>query len=136
MIGSVPENRSGVLLPAYARAVIYSVAWLPALALIAFFVPKFDDMFSRLRERAELPAVTEWLLMFAWLDNALYFLPSVVVLVLLISVDIGAAHVLRDSGRKRIYWMWFGSVIVSGIVATVFVMTALLLPVMRMSASM
>jgi type II secretory pathway component PulF len=31
-------------------------------ALIVFFVPKFAVIFERLRERGELPAVTEWLL--------------------------------------------------------------------------
>jgi general secretion pathway protein F/type IV pilus assembly protein PilC len=30
--------------------------------LIVFFVPKFADLFERLRERGELPLVTEWLL--------------------------------------------------------------------------
>lgn len=31
-------------------------------ALIIFFVPKFETLFGRLRERGELPALTEWLL--------------------------------------------------------------------------
>ncbi len=35
-------------------------------ALIVFFVPKFDELFARLRERGELPAMTDWLL---WLSN-------------------------------------------------------------------
>ena len=30
--------------------------------LIIFFVPKFESLFQRLRERGELPAVTDWLL--------------------------------------------------------------------------
>ena len=30
--------------------------------LVIFFVPKFEDLFKSLRERNELPAVTEWLL--------------------------------------------------------------------------
>jgi len=30
--------------------------------LLVFFVPKFDELFARLRERNELPAPTEWLL--------------------------------------------------------------------------
>jgi general secretion pathway protein F/type IV pilus assembly protein PilC len=36
--------------------------------LIIFFVPKFEQLFSRLKERGELPAVTEWLL---WLSNVM-----------------------------------------------------------------
>lgn len=33
--------------------------------LIVFFVPKFDELFARLRERGELPALTDWLLAFS-----------------------------------------------------------------------
>ena len=32
------------------------------IVLIVFFVPKFAELFARLRERGELPLVTEWLL--------------------------------------------------------------------------
>ena len=49
---------------------------LVVIVLIVFFVPKFEDLFARLRERGELPAVTEWLLATShvagrlWLDPA------------------------------------------------------------------
>lgn len=33
--------------------------------LLVFFVPKFEGMFTRLRERGELPAMTDWLLAFS-----------------------------------------------------------------------
>ncbi len=33
--------------------------------LIVFFVPRFEKLFARLRERGELPMVTEWLLWFS-----------------------------------------------------------------------
>jgi general secretion pathway protein F/type IV pilus assembly protein PilC len=36
--------------------------------LIIFFVPQFESLFSRLRDRGELPAVTDWLL---WLSGVL-----------------------------------------------------------------
>ncbi len=36
--------------------------FLVVLILIVFFVPKFEDLFARLRERGELPALTEGLL--------------------------------------------------------------------------
>ena len=57
------ESRRGFGI--FGRAVVYGVAWLPFLGLIAFFVPRFEDLFSRLRERGEVPAVTEWLLWLA-----------------------------------------------------------------------
>jgi general secretion pathway protein F/type IV pilus assembly protein PilC len=34
-------------------------------ALLIFIVPKFEELFARLRSRGELPAVTEWLLWFS-----------------------------------------------------------------------
>lgn len=37
-------------------------------ALIIFFVPQFDELFASLRERGELPMLTEWLL---WFSNSL-----------------------------------------------------------------
>jgi len=36
--------------------------------LLVFFVPKFDELFARLRERGELPVVTDWLL---WISAVL-----------------------------------------------------------------
>jgi len=36
--------------------------------LIIFFVPKFETLFERLRDRGELPAVTDWLL---WLSHTM-----------------------------------------------------------------
>lgn len=50
--------------------------------LIIFFVPKFAKLFDRLRERGELPALTEWLLFFSDTVRA-YGLPILVVLVII-----------------------------------------------------
>jgi type II secretory pathway component PulF len=50
--------------PAFLCVVGFSVVTV----LIVFFVPKFGDLFARLRERNELPAVTDWLL---WLSDTL-----------------------------------------------------------------
>jgi type II secretory pathway component PulF len=38
------------------------VGTLVVTVLVVFFVPKFAEMFARLRERGELPVLTEWLL--------------------------------------------------------------------------
>ena len=50
--------------PAFLCVVGFSVVTV----LIVFFVPRFGDLFARLRERNELPAVTDWLL---WLSDTL-----------------------------------------------------------------
>jgi type II secretory pathway component PulF len=45
--------------------ILFTLGTLVVNGLIIFFVPKFETLFGRLRERGELPAVTEWLL---WLS--------------------------------------------------------------------
>jgi general secretion pathway protein F/type IV pilus assembly protein PilC len=53
----------GRTLGALAYPVFLGVTgFLVVVVLIVFFVPKFEDLFARLRERGELPAMTEWLL--------------------------------------------------------------------------
>lgn len=37
--------------------------------LVIFFVPKFEDLFQRLRARGELPVATDWLL---WVSNSIH----------------------------------------------------------------
>jgi general secretion pathway protein F/type IV pilus assembly protein PilC len=53
-----------VAYPAFLCVVGFSVV----AVLIVFFVPKFGDLFARLRERNELPPVTDWLL---WLSDTM-----------------------------------------------------------------
>lgn len=84
-----------------ARAAIYGAAWLPGFTLFVFSVPTFEHLFSRLRERGELPAL-------------LFF-------VLLVVGDIGVANVLQGSVRSWRDWIWFGGVVVLGIVAAAIV---------------
>jgi type II secretory pathway component PulF len=51
-----------VVYPAFLAA----VGTIIVVVLIVFFVPKFDELFARLRERNQLPALTDWLL---WLSG-------------------------------------------------------------------
>ncbi len=76
-----------------------SVGSLIVVALVVFFVPKFGELFETLRDRGELPVLTEWLL---WLSDTLnrYWL-------LLLGLSIGAFFVLRvrlqsEEGRRFI----------------------------------
>lgn len=41
------------------------VGFLVVVVLLVFFVPKFEGLFARLRQRGELPALTDWLLIFS-----------------------------------------------------------------------
>ena len=57
------EDLKGKTASAMAYPIILgSVGTIVVTVLIVFFVPKFAIMFERLRERGELPAVTDWLL--------------------------------------------------------------------------
>ena len=128
------ESRRGFGI--FGRAVVCGVAWLPFLGLIALLVPKFEDLFSRLREKGEVPAITEWLLWFTSLNKTLFFFPCLLVFVLLVVADVGVAGFLRHSRRERLYWVWFVGVVAMGIFAVAIVAIALLLPVLKMSESL
>lgn len=66
-------------------------------ALIIFFVPKFAVIFERLRERGELPAVTEWLL---WTSDTIRSWGLVIALVLVIAVAMIRSRLATESGRR------------------------------------
>ena len=57
------EDLRGKVVGAMAYpAILCIIGGLVLTILIVFFVPKFADIFARLRERGEMPAITEWLL--------------------------------------------------------------------------
>ncbi|MHB1034237.1 MAG: type II secretion system F family protein [Pirellulales bacterium] len=72
--------------PAFLAVVGFSVVTI----LIVFFVPKFETMFDRLRQRGELPAATEWLLWISATTKQWWWL------------IIGAAVVLGIFARMRL----------------------------------
>ena len=43
-------------------AFLAAVGTIVVIVLVVFFVPRFNDLFARLREQGELPLLTEWLL--------------------------------------------------------------------------
>jgi general secretion pathway protein F/type IV pilus assembly protein PilC len=43
-------------------AILFIIGTIVVQVLIIWFVPKFETLFARLKERGELPAITEWLL--------------------------------------------------------------------------
>ncbi len=54
-------------LGAMAYPVVLAVVGATVVSgLVIFFVPRFEQLFGRLRERGELPALTDWLL---WISN-------------------------------------------------------------------
>lgn len=56
------ELRSRVIGALAYPAILMTLGTGVVTVLIVFFVPKFETLFERLRDRGELPALTEWLL--------------------------------------------------------------------------
>jgi len=46
-------------------AILAVIGTVIVTLLLIFFVPKFDELFTRLRERGELPVLTDWMLWFS-----------------------------------------------------------------------
>ena len=86
------RTMGAVAYPAFL-AVVGSII---VVVLIVFFVPKFAELFQQLREKGELPAVTEWLL------NTSAFLRQwgVVLLALLAAGAWWIRHWLRTDGGR------------------------------------
>ncbi|MCH8047774.1 MAG: type II secretion system F family protein [Planctomycetes bacterium] len=69
---------------------------LVVTVLVVFFVPQFEDLFARLRERGELPVLTEWMMA---LSAALRGWWGLVILLVLGSVGAYVSMLLRtDAG--------------------------------------
>ena len=97
------EDLKGRTVSAMAYPCILALAGTTVVSvLIVFFVPKFAVMFDRLRERGELPFVTDWLLWFSeTLRNQGW-------LILLAGAAAGTwvYYQLRtEAGRRRADWL-------------------------------
>lgn len=84
--------------------VLAAVGSMVVVVLMVFFVPKFDALFADLRQRGELPAITDWLL---WTSNLVwqreFWIPWG--LLVLVAMAVGVYVIwqwqLTDRGR---YW--------------------------------
>ena len=92
------EELKGRTVSAMAYPIILGTAGTAVVTvLIVFFVPKFAEMFERLRERNELPIVTDWLLWVSDVSRAWGWL------VLLAMAIVGAWIYMRlktEEGRR------------------------------------
>jgi general secretion pathway protein F/type IV pilus assembly protein PilC len=91
------EDLKGRVVGAVAYPVFLSiVGTLVVIVLIVFFVPKFADLFTRLRERGELPALTEWLL---WTSDTLSRYGILIVAALAVGGVYGRKWLQTEPGR-------------------------------------
>jgi general secretion pathway protein F/type IV pilus assembly protein PilC len=100
------ELKSRVIGALAYPTILFILGTVVVNVLIIFFVPKFETLFARLRERGELPAVTDWLL---WLshtlqDYGLFIAAGIVVLVLVIRNRLATeqGRVWLDRWRLRV----------------------------------
>ena len=101
------EDLKGKTTSALAYPVfLFSVGVLVVVALLIFFVPKFDQMFDRLRAKGEMPWATEALLGFSntLQSYGLYFLVAFFALILLIRSQLQTprGREFADRGLLRI----------------------------------
>jgi general secretion pathway protein F/type IV pilus assembly protein PilC len=80
--------------------------------LIIFFVPKFERLFTRLRERGELPAVTDWLL---WLSKVMQTYGIFIAAGIVIAGFVIRSRLQTEEGRVLLDKLRLKVPIVSGI---------------------
>jgi len=76
--------------------ILFVLGTLVVNGLIIFFVPKFEALFARLRERGELPAVTDWLL---WLSGVLQSYGIFIVAAIVIAGIVIRKRLQTEEGR-------------------------------------
>jgi general secretion pathway protein F/type IV pilus assembly protein PilC len=67
--------------------------------LVIFFVPKFEDLFARLRARGELPVMTDWLL---WVSDSIHRYGLLIAIVVAGVVLAVRQRLMTDEGR---WWL-------------------------------
>ena len=90
------ELKSRVIGALAYPAILFIVGTMVVTVLIVKFVPKFEKLFSRLRAKGELPAVTDWLL---WLSHVLQ--DYGIFIVIAASSIVGAARPQQAHDRRR-----------------------------------
>ena len=74
------------------------VGTIVVTVLIVFFVPRFEDLFQQLRDRGELPALTDWLL---WLSSTLGKYGWLVLVAAIGGIVFLKRYLATEAGRVR-----------------------------------
>jgi general secretion pathway protein F/type IV pilus assembly protein PilC len=106
------ELKSRVIGALAYPTILFVLGTIVVNVLIIFFVPKFETLFGRLRERGELPAVTDWLL---WLSGTMQTYGIFIVAAL-----VGIVVLIRNKLRSEEGRLWLDQLrlkvpVVSGI---------------------
>src|SRR5262249_47895645 len=87
------------------RATVILCAWVPAIAVVAFAFPRFAPVFDRLHERHQLPAITEYAMLFTRFGPVGSLVIGLVTIALLVAVDVAAKKTPLRTGA-RTAWLW------------------------------
>lgn len=114
------EDLKGRTISALAYPILLSVVGTSVLTvLIVFFVPLFDDMFARLRDRGQLPLITDLLL---WFSSTLQTYGLILVAAVAFLGFYFRSYFQSETGRRRFDYFkikvpLFGPIILSLAVA-------------------
>ena len=85
-------------------AVLATIGTLVVTVLLVFFVPKFGELFDQLRDKGQLPAITDWLLGFSGFLRSylIWILLAIAAVVLVIHYQLSTEKGRRFSDRLKI----------------------------------
>ena len=109
--------------------IVHGLVGLLWLVILAWFVPKFAELFTRLREKGELPALTEFVMQLS--RHSLWFLP------LGLAIDAAVLYVLGRLPRSH-RWRavaWFSLVLTAMLIFLLLTIFCLLVPILKMSTT-
>ena len=113
------ELRSRTIGALIYPAVLASIGTLVVAVLLVFFVPKFGEMFDALRDKGQLPAITDWLLKFSeFLQNyGIFILLGFAVLYFALRVQLRTERGRQIADRIKIKLPLFGMIFLNLAVA-------------------
>lgn len=96
---------------------IIGALWLTLVALLALLVSAYAPHFEIMRQRGELPAVTERLISLAASNRVWLFIPSGAILAAVLITERSLARLLDRSENRWVYWAWFLAVVLAELLA-------------------
>ena len=93
------EDLKGRTVSALAYPIFLGVVGTLILTfLLVFFVPSFEELFARLRERGQLPAITDWLL---WVSGTLNNYGLLIVIGVVVLIFYLRTQLKTEAGKRR-----------------------------------
>ena len=126
--GQHPRSSERSVLSRWGRAWTYAFFWLPSLGLLFWFAPRFGPIFQKLDEKGELPVLSSWVWAFVRLNDACFYLPAVI----LVLVHFALGEVVFAARRPpHGQATWITVVLCIGFIEGIVIVLAVLLAVFR-----